>query len=169
LAPESAQASASGGNRDARMRERFQSSQWHEGSFVKNGLRFEFSIVRSYDVKRLYYRPEGGLVGDRMVEKRQIEWISTKSDALPIHRVYYSNTDPARAVAYLLMYRSSPVASPYCPQLRSAPLELFSGRHPMTLFLIQTRGPASSLREMEVAEREWLLASWDKYRSACIR
>ena len=165
--PESAQASDSGGSRDAWMRELFQSSQWDEGSFFRDGLRFDFSIIRSYDAKRLYHRPENSLVEHAIVERRGIEWVRADSGALPIHRAYYGDTDPAILVAYLLVYRSSPVASPYWPHLRAAPVELFSGRRPMTLFLIQARGSPGSLREMEKVGREWLLSSWEKYRFAC--
>jgi len=165
--PESAQASGSRGSRDAWMREFFQSSQWEEGSFVRDGMRFDFSIIRSYDAKRLYHRPETSLVERAIVERRGIEWVRADSGALPIHRAYYSETDPAIVAAYLLVYRSSPVASPYWAHLRAAPVELLSGRRPMTLFFIQARGSPGSLREVEKAEREWLLSSWEKYRSAC--
>lgn len=166
--PESAQALHAGGSRDAFMRERFQSPQWDEGSFTKDGMRFDFSIVRSYDAKRLYHRPENTLVEHSLVvSRRAIEWAQADSGAVPIHRAYYGNTAPAIAVAYLLVYRSSPVASPYWPQLRAAPVELFTGRRPMTLFFIQARGWPSSTQEMETVEREWLLSAWEKCRSAC--
>lgn len=166
LAPESVQASRSGGSRDVWMRQRFQSSQWDEGNFFRDGLRFDFSIIRSYDAKRLYHRPETSLV-HAVVARRGTEWVQADSGALPIHRAYYGDTDPAIVAAYLLVYRSSPVASPYWAHLRAAPVELFSGRRPMTLFLIQARGSPGSLGEMEKVEREWLLSSWEKYRSAC--
>jgi len=164
---ESPQASSSSGKRVAWMREFFQSSQWQEGSFFKDGVRFDFSIIRSYDAKRLYHRPETSLVEHAIVQNREIEWVQADSGALPIHRAYYGNTDPAIVVAYLLVYHSSPVASPYWPHLRTAPVELFSGRRPMTLFFIQARGSPGRFGEMEKVEQEWLLSSWDKYRSAC--
>jgi len=167
LVPEPAQASDSDGSRDAWMRERFQSSQWQEGDFFRYGLRFDFSIIRSYDAKRLYHRPENHLVQHAVVQRRGIEWVQADSGALPIHRAYYGDTGPAILVSYLLVYRSSPVANPYWTQLRAAPVELFSGRRPMTLFLIQARGSRSSLPEMEKVEREWLLSLWDRYRTAC--
>ncbi len=167
LMPESAQASHSAGSRDAWMRKLFQSSQWQEGSFVRDGLHFDFSIIRSYDAKRLYHRPETSLVEHAIVERRGIEWVRADSGALPIHRAYYGDRDPAILVAYLLVYRSSPVASPYWPQLRAAPVQIFTGRRPMTLFFIQARGQPGSLQEVEKVEREWLLSSWETYRSAC--
>jgi len=156
--------------RDAWMRDRFQSSQWQEGSFSQDGLRLDFSIVRSYDAKRLYHRPENSLVEEQaVVERRVIEWVQDGSGSLPIHRAYYGDTDPAIAVAYLLVYRSAPVASPYWPQLRAAPAEVVTGSRPMTLFLVQARGSPARLPEMEKIEREWLLSSWRNYRSACLR
>jgi hypothetical protein len=166
---ESEPASHSGGARDAWLRERFQSSQWSEGSFVRDGQRFQFSIIRSYDAKRLYHRPENSLVEHSVVVKdREVEWVRADSGALPIHRAYYGDMDPAILVAYLLVYRSSPIASPYWPQLRAAPVELLSGRRPITLFFIQAHGSPGSFREVEKVEREWLLSSWEKYRSACM-
>ncbi len=131
------------------------------------GLRFDFSIIRSYDAKRLYHRPENSLVEHAMVARRAIEWVPAGSSALPIHRAYYDDTAPTIVVAYLLAYRSSPVANPYWAQLRAAPVELLAGRRPMTLFLVQARGSLGSVREMEKVEREWLLSVWERYCSAC--
>ncbi len=165
--PEAGLVSDFSGSRDAWMREFFQSSQWQEGSFSKDGLHFDFSIIRSYDAKRLYHRPETSLVEQSIVDTRGIEWVQADSVSLPIHRAYYGATDRAILVAYLLVYRASPVASPYWAQLRAAPLELFAGRHPMTLFFIQGRGSPSRFPQMERVGREWLLSSWDKYHSAC--
>jgi len=154
---------------DVWMRERFQSSQWHEESFDRDGLRFDVSIIRSYDAKRLYHRPESSLLErTSVVESRGIEWVSADSGVLPIHRVYYGKTNPAVLVAYLLVYRSSPVANPYLAQLRAAPVELFSGRYPMTLFFIQAHGSPESLGKMEIVVREWLISAWNNYRCVCI-
>jgi hypothetical protein len=166
--PESAQAFDSGGNRDAWMRQFFHSSQWQEGSFFKDGLRFDFSIIRSYDAKLLYHRPETSLVEHAVVERRGIEWVQTASGVLPVHRAFYGNTDPAILASYFLVYHSSPVASPYLAQLQAAPVELFSGRRPMTLFFVQAQGAPGSLGEIEKGERVWLISTWEKHRSACL-
>jgi hypothetical protein len=167
LVPQSVPASDSSRKRDAWMRDQFEASQWHEGSFVKDGQRFDFSILRSYDAKRLYHHPENYFANRAFVRERRIEWVSTHSGAVPIHRVYYSDPNAAVLVAYLLVYRSSPVASPYWAQLRAAPVELFSGRTPMTLFLIQARGAPGTFPVMENVGREWLVSSLGNYRSAC--
>ncbi len=155
--------------RDDWMRDRFQSDQWHEGSFFRVGARFDVSIIRSYDPKRLYHRPENSLVEHAVVKSRKVESVQADSGSLPIHRAYYEDSDPAILAAYVLVYRSAPIADPYWSQLRAAPVELFLGRRPMTLFFIQAHGPRSSLPQMEQVEREWLLTSWQKYCSACIR
>ncbi|HTZ90039.1 MAG TPA: hypothetical protein VMA71_06855 [Alloacidobacterium sp.] len=102
-----------------------------------------------------------------IVNSLEIEWVRTDSGALPIHRAYYGGTDASILVAYLLVYRSSAIGNPYWAQLRAAPVELFSGRRPMTLFLVQARGSPGTLREMEKVEQEWLVSSWEKYGSAC--
>ena len=167
LLPQITRASTSAEKREAWMRDVFQSSLWNEGNFVKDGFRFDFSIIRSYDAKRLYHRPENYFADRAFVERRTVEWIPDDSGEIPIHRTYYGHTDSVTVLAYLLVYRSSAVASPYWAQLRAAPLELFSGRYPMTLFLIQTHGPAARLGTMEAMAREWLISEWQSYRSAC--
>ena len=169
LLPESTLPPDGSGKRDDWIGERFQSSHWREGSFVKDGLRFDFAVIRSYDAKRLYHLPENSLVEHTLVvQRRGTDWVPADAGTLPVHRAYYGDTDPVMLVAYLLVYRSAPVANPYWLQLRSAPIELFSGRHPMTLFFIQARGSRASFPQMEDVGREWLLSSWQKYRSACI-
>jgi len=164
---QSTPASESSRKRDAWMREQFEAFQWREGSFVKGGQRFDFSILRSYDAKRLYHRPENYFADRAFVRERGMEWVATDSGAVPLHRVYYDDPSGAVLVAYLLVYRSSPVANPYWAQLRAAPVELFSGRTPMTLFLIRAHGAPGTLRVMENVGREWLLSSLGDYRSAC--
>jgi hypothetical protein len=155
------------GSRDAFLHTRFQSPQFMEGSFLSKEGRFNYSIIRSYDPKRLYHRPENSLVEHAVVTRRAIEWVPTDAGAVPIHRAYYDEEDQALVVAYLLVFRSSPVASPYWPHLRAAFSELFTGSHPMTLYFIQARGLPESVPEMEKVEREWLVSSWEKYRTAC--
>lgn len=153
---------------DAIVREQFQSFQLSQASFVKEGVQFDYSVVRSYDPKRLYHRPENTLVQhDAIVENRAIEWVQTPSGALPIHRAYYGNANRAIVVSYVLVFRSSPVASPYWPHLAAAPVEVFTGRRPMTLFFIKAQGSAGATPEIERAERDWLVAAWQAYRSAC--
>lgn len=149
-------------------REQFQSFQMSDGSFVKDGVQFDYSIVRSYDPKRLYHRPENTLVRhDAIVEKRGIDRVQTPSGELPIHRAYYDQANRAIVVSYLLVFRSSPVASPYWPHLSAAPIEVFTGRLPMTLFFIKAEASPGATQEAEAAEREWLVGSWRAYREAC--
>jgi len=165
--PQSTPASPSEEKRDAWMRETFHSAQWYEGSFVRDELHFDFSVVRSYDAKRLYHRPENYFAERAFVKSRDIEWLPTGSAKVPIHRTYYGNAEPATVVAYLLAYHSSAVANPYLAQLRAAPAELLGGQYPMTLFLIQAHGPPDRFDQMETIAREWLLSAWATYRSTC--
>ena len=166
--PQFTPTSISAQKHDAWMRETFQSSQWNEGSFERDGLRFDYSIIRSYDPKRLYHHPENYFVDRAFWLSRDLEWVPADSGTLPIHRAYYRQTDPAAVVAYLLVYRSAPVASPYWAQLRAAPVLLFRGRYPMTLFFIQAHGSPGRSAEMENIAREWLRSAWENYCSVCI-
>lgn len=150
------------------LQERFDSFQLSEGGFAQDGVHFDYTIIRSYDPKRLYHRPEKSLVLHADVASRSIEWLPASSGPLPIHLAHYREEGQAIAVAYLLVFGSSPVASPYWPHLRAAPFEMFAGRRPMTLVLIQARGFPNDLHNMERVEDEWLVSWWEKYRTACL-
>lgn len=154
--------------RNALGREQFQSFQMSDGNFIKDGVQFDYSVVRSYDPKRLYHRPENTLVRhDAIVERRGIDWVQTPSGELPIHRAYYDNTNRTIVVSYLLVFRSAPVANPYWPHVSAAPIEVFTGRRPMTLFFIKAEAWPGATHEAEKAEREWLVSAWQAYRNAC--
>ena len=166
LIPE-APPTSSAEKRNAWMQQTFQSSQWNEGYFVRDGVRFDFTIIRSYDAKALYHRPENYFAERAFVKRREVEWVSTSLGKLPIHRTYYGDSDPGTLVAYLLIYHSAPIANPYWAQFRAAQVELFNGRSPMTLVLIRAHVSPVGFVTAETTARGVVLAAWRNYLSTC--
>jgi len=143
--------------------------QWDEGTYASDssGLRLNFVIARSYDPKRLYHRPEIMFVPDTTPDRRRVEWLENPTEKLPIHRAYYEPGKPTIMVAYLLVYNSTPVASPYLAQITAFPFQLVGGSRPMTMFFISARGPTRDFEAMERSGRQWLLACWRRYCATC--
>lgn len=127
-------------------------------------------VVRTYDPKIVYHQPEIALVRGFGADAREVEWIEHAGEALPVHRPYFGihSDRPAKVVAaYLLVYRGRPVANPYLAQLLAAPLELASGRSPMTLFFATATVGRGEVELAEEAADRWLAETWSAYRSAC--
>lgn len=172
LAP-AAHASALERGRDAWMREHFAASAWREGRIAgRSGApALAYAVVRSYDAKRVYYRPENTLLRGHSVRARELEWVDAHDVRLPIHRPRYSSTPGAslRAVAgYLLVYEGRPVADPYRAQLLAAPHQLLGASTPMTLFFVHGSAAAEQVEETEVRLRAALREQWERYRSSCL-
>jgi hypothetical protein len=149
------------GLRARQMLEMFQGEQWCEGN-IEGGL--SFSVIRSYDPKKLYHHPEVALMRNAAPNRRTVEWVSDGSGMLPIHRAFYDTGDEGILVAYLLVYHARPVDNPYLAQLESFPIELLKGRSPMTLFFISAQGQHDRLADLESRSKKWLVDAWRGYR-----
>lgn len=160
---------SSGAEKDEnKMREMFAAVQWRRGSLsVDTGVRLDFTIVRSYDLPKLYHHPETGLLRGSTPDRREVEWVPAASERLPVHRAIYPRGESAVMAAYLLVYDGRPIDNPYLAQLASLPAEAIRGNRPMTMFFVSARGSREDFARMEAAGREWLAAEWGKYRGAC--
>jgi hypothetical protein len=149
----------------------FEASAWREGRISSDQLRMSlaWSIVRSYQPRKLYYRPESALYAPRPI-RRGVEWLEEDRERLPVHRAWY-RSDPATGatfvVAYLLIYRGEPVESAVRAQLRSAPTLLLTGAAPMTLLIVGGIASGGEVAQTEALARDWLVATWRSYRFAC--
>jgi hypothetical protein len=150
----------------------YDAEQYWEGALypLANRLGLEYAVIRSYNAKRLYYRPEHRYLHGAVPNVQTIEWIDYAGTRLPIHRSFYPSTASSqrkRIVAYLLMYEGRAVGNPYIAQLVSAPRQLLRGSRPMTLFLVSGEVRSSDLEAAEAHAREWLTRAWQKYRAVC--
>lgn len=157
--------------RDRIMKRRLNAFQWKEGRLSgRDGLPESFySVVRSYEAKKLYYLLEQRLL-DRVPDSESIVRVQSGGVELPIRKLYFAphpGHSASLVAAYLLVHDGAPVDNPYWSQLLAAPVQLFTGAKPMTAFFITTvitRGQEEAVHAAHVAwlEREW----WD-YRSIC--
>lgn len=145
---------------------------WEGGVYPRtNRLSLEYAVIRSYNAKRLYYRPEHRYLRGAVPNVQTIEWIDYAGTRLPIHRSFYPSTASGqrkRIVAYLLMYEGKAIGNPYIAQLVSAPRQLVRGSHPMTLFLVSGEVHSSDFEAAEADAREWLKRAWQTYRAVCV-
>jgi hypothetical protein len=153
------------------MRDTFEAFAWREGR-VENDRRrtsLSWSIVRSFQPRKLYYQPETALYAPRPI-RRSVEWLDEGGERLPVHRAWYrsdSATGATFVVAYLVVYRGQPVESGMRAQLRSAPTLLLTGAAPMTLLVVGGTASSGEVAQTEARALDWLSATWRSYRFAC--
>lgn len=122
----------------------------------------EFSVVRSWDPKRLYYRPDHEIIRGLEPTGRGLE---SGPDALPIHVPIYPE-NAAISAAYLLVYDGVPMEEPVLEQLARSPRMLLRGARPITLYFAHIRR-ASAPGEARRRVRAWLAQAWEHHRSVC--
>ena len=156
---------ASDDDRGRWMREAFAAFQWCEGTLKSevSGLDLQYTVVRSYDSKKLYHRPEAALVKGMVPFSHLVEW----HGEIPIQRVHYNADSYAVFVGYLLVAKSQFIENPYLFQLRWFPHQLVRGSFPTTLFFVYGKSRPSDSRSLEERATEWLVRSWQVYENAC--
>ena len=146
-------------------------SEFAEGSVTRDGRTtgLDYLVLRSWDPKRLYHRPEQRLLKGVVAKGTRWEWLETGDRRLPIQTVEYEKllvTQSKPVAAYLLVYDGEPVSNPYWAQLRSSMSQLVWGKQPMTLYFVYG-GRGRDPGETEAHIRSWLIDAWRRHRSVC--
>jgi hypothetical protein len=162
-------AGGAGAQRNSSMWYQFRAAKWAEGAFAETDppLQFEFVIIRSYDPKRLYHRPET-YFRQQTSSSQLVQSMTRNTGSVPVHVVRYEQPDRAQVVAYLLVYNSKAVANPYLAQLAAFPSQLITGAKPMTIFLIFGSAPRRAEQALEDRVAAWLSDAWKRYEGACL-
>ena len=111
---------------------RFDSHDWNERRYTSGSNGVLLTIVRSYDLKKLYHHPELDIAYGTAFTSQQVVRLSDRPD-MPIH-VLRGTGDTAVSGAYVLEYEGGFIADPVRFQLRAVGEMLFRGRRPMTVF-----------------------------------
>jgi hypothetical protein len=118
---------------------RFESDDWFERRYLSGDTEVLLTVLRSYDLKRLYHHPEldvaygNGYLSDDIVEL-------PGAKGVPVHHLRTSPEADGTAL-YALHYDDNFVSDPLWLQVRLSWQLLFSGRKPMTLiFARDVRG-----------------------------
>jgi len=146
--------------------------RWAEGSVAgPDGFRLEYTVLHSYEPRRVYHQPGRNLASEARMRSETLELLRDGEREIPIHRLRFERggraTGPEVVAAYLLVYHGEPLVHPLREHVLAAPGELWSGRRPMTLYLVSIRAPAARRAEAEAATQRWLLERWHLHREAC--
>lgn len=163
---------AAGATQDGDLQRNFDTEQAWRGVVTpaSGPFRLEYAVIRSYNAKRLYYRPEQRFLKRAKPDDSVLDWIEDEGERLPIHRLQYQLRGSYRGrlmVAYLLAYEGKPIRNGYLAQLTRAPLQLLRGRRPMTLFIVFGTVAPKEYEHAEAAAQVWLGSAWQRYRSLC--
>ena len=157
--------------RDAYMKNQLSAFQWREGKVMGADQEppLEYTILRSYEAKKLYYRLDRRLL---QLEPSQEMRVTTSVDGvtLPIRTVRVDPEPGGRTgmlAAYLLVYDGEPVDEPYLNQALAAPASILFGALPMTAFFVATKLEVDQAESVRARQIEWLEDSWRSYRSIC--
>ena len=69
--------------------------------------------------------------------------------------------------AYLFIYGSEPVESPYLMQLRTVVSQLFRGGRPLTLIAVTGNVRGDRFGVADRAATDWIARAWEHYEAVC--
>ena len=110
---------------------RFESDDWIERRYLSGADEVLLTVLRSYDLKRLYHHPELDVAYGAGYQSEEIVELEG-APGVPVHLLRASSETDATAM-YVLHYGDEFVSNPLWFQVRVAGELLFGGRKPMTL------------------------------------
>lgn len=119
-------------------RRRFESDDWIERRYAKDRQAIALTVIRSFDLKRLYHHPELDIAYGVPFSGHEVRHVAGRPE-IPLHLL---RNAPGRSdiAIYVLHYDGRFIADPVTFQLRTAGELLVSRRRPMTL--IFAHGPS---------------------------
>jgi hypothetical protein len=118
---------------------RFESDDWIERRYLSGGNEVLLTVLRSYDLKRLYHHPELDVAYGAGYLTEEIVQLDA-APGMPVH-LLRSSAETNGTAMYVLHYGDEFVSDPLWFQVRVAGELLFGGRKPMTLvFARDVRG-----------------------------
>lgn len=116
-------------------RRHFESDDWIERRYTAAQGSGVLTVVRSYDLKRLYHHPEIEIVEGADFERSRTLTVDARPEVPLV--VLETGLERGPVVFYALHYGDGFVSDPIRFQLRIAAELLFYGRRAMTLFMVQ--------------------------------
>ena len=120
-------------------RRRFESDDWFDRNYTTGQNHVRLTVLRSYDLKRLYHHPENDVARGAGLFVHEVITLPGLQN-VPVHLLRTDTQNQASAM-YALHYDGTFVEDPLWFQVSLAGQLLFSGRRPMTLlFALDMRG-----------------------------
>jgi hypothetical protein len=147
--------------RDANWGERrFKSHDWFERRYTGAGDEIVMTVLRSFDLKRLYHHPELDVAYGTTLPNRQVEYWKSHPD-MPVY-VLRGATNRA-LVMYVLHYGSRFIDDPLRFQIRLAGELLVSRRNAMTLFFVHDPEVPKGVEASTLPSAKLLTAAVDAF------
>jgi hypothetical protein len=114
---------------------RFESYDWFERRYRARSDEAVLTVLRSYDLKRLYHHPELDIAYGVSFLSHDVMTLPQWPDK-PVHVLQTAAGTSRQVVIYALLYADHFVHNPITLQIRTAGELLVSRRQPMTLFFL---------------------------------
>lgn len=137
----------------------FESGDWFERTYQDGSSSVVLTVVRSYDLKRLYHHPELDIAYGTSFVEHEVQRL--RNGTVPINVMW--TWDKGTVALSLLQYEGEFVADPYRVQMRTAAELMVSARRPMTLFFATQNGPQTGVDLASLPATRVLLAAVDQF------
>jgi hypothetical protein len=128
-------------------RRHFESEDWFQRVYTSGPNQVRLTVLRSYDLKRLYHHPENDVARGAGLFAHEVITLPGLAD-VPVH-LLRTETEEKGSAMYVLHYDDAFVADPMWFQVSLAGRLLFSGRRPMTLLfahdVLGSKGPSPDM------------------------
>lgn len=149
-------------SRDARWgQRRFEAVDWFERNYKKGRDEAVVTVLRSYDLKRLYHHPELELAYGNSYTTHAVVRVPDHPD-VPIH-VLRPPLPERGIVLYVLHSDDTFVEDPVWFQIRSAAELLYQKRKPMTLFFLRVNDTPSGASVTTLPATELLFETLQRF------
>jgi hypothetical protein len=140
---------------------RFESYDWFERRYLLGSREVLLTVIRSYDLKKLYHHPELDVAYGAGYLRYDVHRTKEHPD-VPVH-LLSTDVDKVSTAVYALHYDGGFVEDPIAFQIRTAGALLFSGRKPMTLLFARDVGPTDGLTPEAYPSTQVLFAAIDAF------
>jgi hypothetical protein len=132
---------------------------------------FRVAIARTHQPIRFYLQPDNISPMPFPPDKGDFEWVERDGKKLPVHILFSESRSSASYMtaftAYTFLYHNEPVAHPLAAQLRAAIADLFGGRRPLTMLMVQGTVSRIYLAQATDFAKEWLADTAARYQEVC--
>ena len=139
---------------------RFDSFDWTERRYRLGDGEVLLTVLRSYDLKKLYHHPELDIAYGTAFFRHDVERLDSKRD-LPLHVL--RDSDGTNTAVYALHYGNGFVEDPIAFQMRAAGELLFSPRQAMTLLFARDLQPTKGETLAQYPSTRILLSAIDAF------
>jgi hypothetical protein len=141
---------------------RFESDDWFDRRYTSANDDVVFTVIRSFDLKRLYHHPELDVAYGTAFLAHSVATLPERP-SVPVH-VLSMNTE-GHVALYVLQYDDRFVADPLMFQARTAVELLFSPRRAMTLFFVHDLATPPNADPLKLPAMGLLLAAVDRFNA----